>query len=1251
MEKLYPLYIACEKVSGTQPLLCGGNFTINYERTVCTDKTYFSVCTAGNAIVIHLICEHFSKAPGEYVRFYFDPKHNSRKFHNARAVQISSDGTAALMYYDYKLNFISEFDGFRHACSWDSDTFICDLELPFRFLNSEQNPDCEAIEYVGFNVFREGKTYSQWSGIPTDFTYIGDEGGGQGNGVLVFARNIKGKDPEKAAQEFLKENIYNYTRWEKTFVPGEIYSLMSEKKRSFTASIKRDDVGRARMNAETTSWGSAMKTHIVEVADFWASKSDDYIFGLMAAANPHAATPGQYYGDPLNGGNRCAFQMCLERPYEYYNPETREWWYNGKEITNPATGEKIIFSDDGSGFLSPEGFPQPYSQYMFTAAYRFFTIAALLGLSYAPVLEDKNVCPETTGSKYFHAVTNLAYAYILTGDRKYAYKALLILGRLAELIPYMNGGHGDGTIGDMAKILEPTTSEIFLYINYFTALDLVYEAIDEVDTDLRSYFQGRPDAEGSTRTEPFDIKKAVHEFIPHIINLCEINKPVTHDSSVRWISLEMLLASFLESDRLMDRVLYEGEYSFLSKMRNCYFRDGRYAYDSMEYQKIITLEMMLYPNNVYNYQYKNGKTVNLFEEKEFGLTKTIALYFKIVCGNLTSAFGDTSLDNREPLSENKKRGISAYTPASEIAYMRAGDSAEGKMLKNMISEHLSVYAPEELAGARVESMTQTINLDEAEINKSLLLLAVAPDTREYRKNTGEGQIQPPALMEDSQTSIFHAGTNAHNCKHLIMFAQPTAHHAHGDKLGLWLGAYGYHMMAGGGGYPYTWVAAKLHEWEWNSGNCMIVLVDGRTQENSYTDVKHHYEGKKVNYANMNNKLAYPGCHYERAAALISAPGGIDAYVLDLFHTSGGHYYDYNTSGIDLDYSRISFEGINENSWEALKGTMAGEDTELYSAPGYYWMKAVKKARLDRDSDNVSWSYHFGEAGKEAAALKIHTLTGSEKESLICTLGEMGGYEQGKSPWVPYIFHRIETGKPCTFTTILEPFEDRSFIKEIKRLELMASKTKVNARAGFTPSGVEILYSDNVYRDVVISVYNSSECVEFKGQSGKSYETDAQFVLLRYRNDMLEYAEALGFTFIKADGLLEDRRNELGDFGGYKGTISAIDYESGDITIELDDPCSASEGELEGSVAIFTSPDYQKASTYYLHGLKINGRSLSFTSDMPLVIKTKSWPRDEKDFGIGGKKTTVASGTEVVVDLKEGDRFFVENKLLFEVVLR
>src|SRR5690606_20079720 len=116
---------------------------------------------------------------------------------------------------------------------------------------------------------------------------------------------------------------------------------------------------------------------------------------------------------------------------------------------------------------------------------------------------DQQVCPETSGRKYFGAINNLAYAFSLTGDRRYAHKALILIGRIAELIPYMNGNFADGTINDSVHIAEPTTTETQWYDNFFEALDLLYDEIDSCAPQLAQLFASKPDGEGKARTGAF----------------------------------------------------------------------------------------------------------------------------------------------------------------------------------------------------------------------------------------------------------------------------------------------------------------------------------------------------------------------------------------------------------------------------------------------------------------------------------------------------------------------------------------------------------------------------------------------------------------------------------------------------------------------------------------------------------------------------------------------------------------------------
>ncbi|MPM37478.1 hypothetical protein SDC9_84095 [bioreactor metagenome] len=795
----------------------------------------------------------------------------------------------------------------------------------------------------------------------------------------------------------------------------------------------------------------------------------------------------------------------------------------------------------------------------------------------------------------------------------------------------MNGGRGDGTITDMAKMLEPTTTEVFMLINYFNALDIVYDAADALSDQLTAAFEKAPAPDGTNRKDnPFNIKRAVHEMIPYAIDLCDINKGVTHDSSVRWIHLKMLVAAFMGSDSLMDSTLYGGDMSFMSKIRNCYYRDGRYAYDSMEYQKLISLEMMLYPNCSYMYKYSDGRVLNLFDDSKMNCGSIISLHFKLLCGDLTPAFGDTQINNNEPIKQSRLESKAPYSPLWEAVYTRT----HNENLKRMIAVALSGYTPEELESERVKSVESLDNLDSASINETMLLLACAPDSGIYKLKSEDAGVPESVLLEDSQTSILRSGTSLENTKHLIMYGQPSAPHDHGDKLGLWLGAYGYHLLAGGGGYPYTWADSKWHEWEQSSGACMVVIIDGKSQCRSYSSLKAHIDGSRVKLSSMENSGAYPGCFYGRTAALITAPDGENAFAADFAYADGGSFYDYNTSGIGLDFKNIRFSGIKKR--EKLSGTLAGKDVTLYSAPDYAWMKADAEANIDEEH-RAEWNFrHASEVG--LAVSEISVPNDASEEKLIRAYGEMGGFERGKSPWVPYVMHRKTTkakNEKCVFAHILEPYKGSRFISRVKPLQLINASFNKNTPC-FAPVGCEVEYKSGEYKDIVISCHDSSCKASFSDISGTEYTTDALFALFRYKSGRLVYAEAYGYTIARAgDFITPEHENPY-----YNGTITEVDYTSGHIEIEIAGEMPEA-SLLSGRVAVISSDDYEKPSLYYMNEIKSGGNRISFVSDMPFALQDTSWERGEKSRGMGGKTKIRDGESEYYADIKPGDAFRCE----------
>lgn len=1185
----------------------------------------FRAYTHGGELVVQLRYE----PEGGDIAILFDRGATRRKRHNLFTVKLKQEGTTVYEEHNYEVEELPLPPSIRITLGEREEERLAELTISLEHLRISSSAD----RVVGFNVARtlqpQGTNnlsgeFVSWSGAPGDRPL-----GGIGTGDLLLLRGLAPGEIEAWARKVGEAGSLFFTRWEKRDIPERIRSLVTEKKRGLTARLSAADIHAARETAERTEWGRSVRSAVLEIADYWASKSDDELFALVPDGNPRALSVGQFFGDPLHGGKRTAFEVCLERPYQYFSTATRTWWHNGMTIVNPTTGEELVLDDDGRGFVAPEGFPVPGARYMFTASYRLFLWSMLLGKPYCAVLTDTTACPETTGERYAGAIPNLAFAYRLTNDVRYAYKALLLLGRMAELIPYMNGNWGSGYY-DTVQLSEPTTTECHWFVNYFEALDLLYDVIGEIEPALQAFFAARPDADGRTRTEPFSIRRAVREMVPYIVYSCEIERTRNADWSLRYINLELLIASFLESGPLMREVLQVGAHSLQAKLRNLVFRDGRYIYDSFGYLAQIGEQVALLANN--NYRFRDGRYfpdgIDMFEDAQYGIRPVLEFTIRTMCGQLNPMFGDTLADNAEPLAPGRTNGGIRYSTAFDVAFGRMPS------LRGMLGPLLASFPREALLEARLRSVAST------NVKHALLLLAAAPDEDElapYAK--GVGGAPRSYLAEDSQISVLRAGKDGRTCKHFVLYGQPSAGHMHGDKLGLWIGAYGYHLLASAGGYPFTWISPKFDAWETHSAACTVIVVDGRNQRPSYSRQLGHYEGRLLQGAGMENTEANAGTRLERWCFVVTSPNGEDAYAIDLNGAEGeGRTFDYNSNGLDIDFGQVRFEGIGESVWMPLDGTLAGDGVNLYGEPGYGWMKALRRTQADRA---IAWTYRYAGAG-----LRIHTVppAGGAVRELLCAEGERGGQQPGRSRWEPYVIWRDtareavgDAGHKALFTAVLEPFGDAEHLAAVRALRRLDGEDA--GVAGFGPVGLAIEHADG-HRDVFIRSSRDGETVRFADDTaGFVCETDAAALLLRYRGDTLLAAEAIGFTRISTPGMERERA-----VPAVTGTVNAIDISERRIEINLHHALDESASGLEHRVAILDSPDYGKPSTYTIRDPRLEGKRLTFRSAMPLVLMDADADSPSKLRGLGTKDVRAYDGKQVLVDLKPGDSFRVPNRM-------
>ncbi|MDF2725008.1 MAG: Heparinase family protein, partial [Paenibacillus sp.] len=496
----------------------------------------------------------------------------------------------------------------------------------------------------------------------------------------------------------------------------------------------------------------------------------------------------------------------------------------------------------------------------------------------------------------------------------------------------------------------------------------------------------------------------------------------------------------------------------------------------------------------------------------------------------------------------------------------------------------------------------------------------------YREQASRA-VQSSFLAEDSEISVLRSGSTARNTKHLVLYGQPTLPHAHGDKLGLWLGAFGVNQLAFGGHYPFIWIGPKIRQWELHSASCNVVLVDGRNQAPSTSIQLEHYEGKWMQAAGMENREVYPGSHYERWVWLIQAPDGHNAYAVDRFLVSGGRRFDYNTHGLDVPLAQVQFEGIE--SWEPLQGTLAGEHIPLYGQPGYGWMQAIRKAKV---SDTVSWTYPYGDS-----SLKITALNGKERE-LFCCLGEKGGQEMKKSVWDTYVLLRDEqddsSEHAASFVTVMEPYEGAPFLQSIQPLVCVARQ-----HAGaFEPVGLCVTHLDGS-RDVVIAVHRQGEIVSFRDEAGVLHTTDAQSLLIRYRGGRPELVEAVGFTFIESGEWSWERPQSQ-----WQGTVVSVDAELRQIEVQFNGEAPEL-AELRDAVGFVDGEGYKKPSPYYIREPRLEGKRLVFRTDITLFRGEEGWQGSEKARVQQGKQTVDVLGKRMLIDVRAGDRFTLRNRMI------
>lgn len=919
------------------------------------------------------------------------------------------------------------------------------------------------------------------------------------------------------------------------------------KKHGLQGMYDHGDLQNAIRNIRTNPRARAIHDAILRQARFWAALPDSVLYGLLPSPNPRALTPSQYHGCPIHGGNRSTLETSLLHPYQYRCRVGGEWWYNGKAVTNPETGECVTMLDQGQGWVAPSGFPQAGETYYFQAAYRLYLILKLFAVPYGPELANDAAASVDQALQIPGAdmapVRALALAYAWTQDSLYSHKAGVLVNRMAEIYPHLNGSKEGYVVYDEWKdpirgyVSEASGREQLFLNNFMEIYDLIYEGFSR-DSDLADLFarQGSPDQDGDGLYTTRDLTANVEchlfgfalEFLDRTIRLAP------GDFLMSSLGSLLRLAGIMESQPLLDR-LYQGRNNLPSLMINSFFRDGRWWYDSAGYsshnaQRVAELAEWLH-----------GRIPAVDQERA---RRIVSFPLRIDCDGRLPLIGDTG----------NSRGKHLGQPSSLIHLMA------GKMVGHPItlpSETPAAVSDEEiwsLFHASADSLT----------------------------HPPVSQRSESELFHDAGFAILRSGDQAGNRLHLVLnYGKGTPSHGHMDKLAFNIITFGYDLTADIG-YPASWIAGKCRGWETHSLSHATVLIDQQNQTYAPGSLRGYFSGPGIQIIEAEAPRAYPDLRpvYRRGMMVIEKDS-LHRYIVDVFRVRGGRCYDYSFHSLANDDGTGLIVAAQNNplQWTGQpQGTLAHPDSAYGTTAGYGWLTDVRSATSD-ESILAQWRI-----GGTATGLVQH-MVGEEGTTFVIARGEGEGII-GQSPWDPYLVVRRldDQNQGRTFVAVYEPFQTKPLIERTKVIKVAIP------RSSRTTLAMEIRFIDGEQHTVFIGDDENSALAardaswRFRGQWGWWNQKTAAFLANGHE---LTVGKQARLTLPSA----------------VKGTVIGIDRQKGRIDVRPDSRL-ADGVQWSHRVLLVQHPAYCCRSSYEIAQLQKTGSHLRIDLANPDLLLSR-----------------------------------------------
>lgn len=818
----------------------------------------------------------------------------------------------------------------------------------------------------------------------------------------------------------------------------ENFSQVSRPAKTASAFFPSELVARARANASNHAWAAEIRDSLVATARPWMGMSDDELWALMFGNTLKRAW--QVWSDGYCPACKKPVPMyewvpdALNQPWKMRCPQCKElfpkndfarFYRSGldeQNVFDPKRADRsLLFNvehpdpsdpshrfgvDDGEGYV--EG----------NHRWRFINAYLIFGQWKQGIV---------------NGIRNLAAAYVATGDQAYAHKAGVLLDRVADLYPTFDfGKEGVMYEGAPRSGYVSTWHDACVEVHDLAlAYDSVFDGLAG-DSGLVKFLAAKAAKHelGNPKSSFADIQRNIEQRIfrdtldhrPKI----ESNYPAT---DVTIATLQTVLgwpANRAEVMALLDAIITKA-----------------IAVDGVTGEKGIAGYSVIGPHNVAALLGRYARSDPDFIRAELRRHPRLHAMYRFhldtwCLGQYYPRIGDTgSFAERSPayagVAFSKNPGInpSSYAFLWEL-YQATGD-------KDFV--HL-------LYGAN-GSTTNGLPYDLFAADPAAFQANVAKVIAEHG-----AEIKLPSVNKTEWAlAILRAGEGT-NARAVWLDYDSGERHGHADGMNLGLFAKGLDLLPDFGYPPVQyggWTAPRA-TWYVQTAAHNTVAVDGQNTKPGTGKTTLWFDGEQCRIVRGSGPKLIGGQQFERTGALVDISDK-DSYLIDVFRVAGGKEH---TKFLRGHFGKLTTLGLSPVPVEESRFGTVMRNFTRDAKPAEGW--------------SVDWAVEDHLKYLPPASnvhLRLTDLTRGAEVELADTWVAVGLYGGTAEAWIPSVLVRRRAASPLlasTFVGVLEPYEGKSNLAAIRRLELHDEQAKPSPDDCV---GIEVRLADG-RRDVFLS---------------------------------------------------------------------------------------------------------------------------------------------------------------------------------------